>query len=70
MKRDDLTPPLPEPKQEPSAEQLMLDALDDTARAVSGFTGMKQQFVDAGWTPFSAEQMVIAQYKAATGQRS
>ncbi|HLS02182.1 MAG TPA: hypothetical protein VK054_09420 [Beutenbergiaceae bacterium] len=37
-----------------------LDLLDQTAIAVEAYTGMKQQFVAAGWSERNAERMVIA----------
>ena len=36
-----------------------LDLLDHTTIAVEAYTGMKQQFVAAGWSERNAERMVV-----------
>lgn len=38
----------------------MLKMLEETANSVAACTGIKQQFIDAGWDEHNAEQMVIA----------
>lgn len=46
-----------ENKNEPVADPFQL--LDDMTGVVEMFTGMKNQFVNAGWEPGNAEMMVI-----------
>lgn len=43
-----------------------LKAMDDAATAVATMTGVKAQFVDAGWSVEGAEQMVIELMRNAT----
>ena len=38
----------------------MLNLLEQSKDAVATLTGLKQQFIDAGWTPRGAEQMTYA----------
>lgn len=37
----------------------MARAMEDVAKGVEMYTGMKNQFVNAGWSEPNAEQMVI-----------
>ena len=37
----------------------MMQMLEQSADAVAAFTGIKAQFVEAGWDERAAEQMVI-----------
>lgn len=37
----------------------MARTMEDAAKGVEMFTGMKNQFINAGWTEASAEQLVI-----------
>ena len=53
MKRDDATN--------------LLDVVGQSANAVAAFTGIKQQFVDAGWNESNAERMVYAMLMQNTG---
>lgn len=46
----------------------LLEALDQTRDFVQTMTGMKQQFVDAGWDPVVAEHMVLAAVQASVAQ--
>jgi len=43
----------------------LLDALTETANSVAAFTGILNQFIDAGWSKDAAEQMVIAMLRNA-----
>lgn len=43
-----------------TARAKMLAGMEAVRDSVAAFTGMKQQFIDAGWTPAGAEGMVIA----------
>lgn len=45
------------------ADSSHLDAMGQMADAVALFTGIRQQFLDAGWTPEHAEQLVIEIYR-------
>lgn len=55
-----------------SGTERMLASMGDFANAVAALTGIRQQFIDAGWQPDNAEKMVIAmmQNSAAKGRRS
>lgn len=45
-----------------SAEQLM-QVQDQVATSVAAFTGVKAQFIAAGWSPEAAEQMTLEMFK-------
>ena len=49
-----------------SPEELM-KTLDESARAVAALTGVRQQFIDAGWTPEHAEEAVLIMLRGASG---
>jgi len=47
----------------------VLDILDMSGDLVAAMTGIKQQFVAAGWDPRNAELMVIEMYRMAVAQQ-
>lgn len=49
------------------AEQLM-QVQDQVATAVAGFTGVKAQFIAAGWSPEAAEQMTLEMFRQGSGK--
>lgn len=53
------------PKLTPAEQQRvnLLALMESTKDAVASFTGIKQQFIDAGWSPEAAEQMVIELFR-------
>lgn len=53
-----------ENKNEPAAVD-PFQLIDDMAGVVEMFTGMKNQFVNAGWEPGNAELMVIEVMRSA-----
>lgn len=44
---------------------VMLNALDDVAQLIAFHTGLRQQYIDQGWTPAAAECMVIELFRSA-----
>lgn len=48
---------------QPTTTQLM-QILEESATAIAAFTGMKKQFIEAGWAEHNAEQAVIAMMNA------
>lgn len=46
--------------EEDNIDQAAMDLMDRAKVSVAAFTGMRQQFIDAGWSEEGAEQMVIA----------
>lgn len=50
-----------------SAEEA-LAGMEQTRQAVAALTGVRQQFIDAGWAPENAERMVIELLAAETAK--
>lgn len=49
---------------------VMLQAMDDLAQVVAFHTGLRQQFINQGWTPAHAELMVIECVRAANNTQT
>lgn len=49
--------------------EIALAALDDSAQLVEFLTGVKAQYVAAGWTGAAAEQITIEVFKAGQARR-
>ena len=41
-------------------DEKLLGVMEDMKTMVAAYTGLRQQFIDAGWHPHNAESMVIA----------
>jgi hypothetical protein len=50
-------------------EATLLDAMQETAKAVAAYTGIKRQFTESGWSDEGAEGMVIAMLRAAANRQ-
>lgn len=51
------------PRPTPSPAEMLMKIQDEVANAVAALTGIKAQFIAAGWTPEGAEQMTHELYK-------
>lgn len=50
------------------AEEILMAVLDESAKAVATMTGIKAQFVNAGWDERNAEKAVLAMFENSTVQ--
>lgn len=55
--------PTPPPADPVTADQLMI-VLEQTPAVVAMLTGIKQQFVDSGWSPANAELITIGLFNS------
>lgn len=46
--------------------EALMKAIEQSKDFIATMTGIKQQFIEAGWTPKSAEQMTHAMLVAST----
>ena len=47
-------------------DERMMVILDQMKLTVATFSGMRQQFVDAGWSTTAAESLLIEMYRKST----
>jgi len=69
---DDVRPPAGDSGASQPGTERMLAMMGEFANAVAALSGVRQQFIDAGWQPDNAEKMVITmmQNSATRGRRS
>lgn len=48
--------------------EAMLQLMEQSQNAVAVFTGIRQQFIDAGWTSVGAERMVHEMLRQQSGR--
>lgn len=51
-------------------DEFLMQTLDETAKTVAAMTGMKAQFVNAGWNEHNAEKAVLAIIANASGAQA
>lgn len=52
----------------PSVTETFMKVQDDVANVVAAFTGVKAQFITAGWSPEAAEAMTLEMFRQGAGK--
>lgn len=55
-------------KKPSSVTEQLMQVQDQVANAVAGFSGIKAQFIAAGWSPEAAEAMTLEMFKQGSGK--